>query len=186
MQHSQRNETISFIRICEQHALWPSEPINVIPQALSTSTTARLLLLLRDVYITQCQLVKKSCGRPRHRSAVETVALTHSPETLGLLSELLSVSRKRCSQGANCHNNLAALELLKSQGRNHEFVTPVPKLHLTESWYFHNHLSEILQSYLSDRKASVRLLPAHFYKVLGDFFNANVTHDFDLTASTED
>ena len=134
MQHSQRNEVINFIRICEQHAPCLSEPINVIPQALSTSTTARLLLLLlRDVYITQCQLVKKSCGRSRHRSAVETVALTHSPETLGLLSELLSVSRKRCSQGANCHNNLAALELLKSQGRNHEFVTPVPKLHVSES-----------------------------------------------------
>lgn len=36
-------------------------------------------------------------------------------QSLRLLSELLSVSRKRSTQGENCHNNLAALEWLKSQ-----------------------------------------------------------------------
>lgn len=182
MWHRQGSGAIGFIRLYGQHTHCLSVPISIIPQALNLYVQAAAAERCLFNTVSTCE---KSCGWPRNWSASETAALTHSPDPQATVWAALSV-RKHCSQGASCHNNLTALEWLKSQRRNWEFVIAVPKLHLTESWYFRTKLSKVLQSYLSDRKSKCWVATCLLIQSLGYFFNANVINVFDLTPSTED
>lgn len=147
MQHRHREKGLSAIRIYKPH----TQPFCANFHHHTNSTpilTFIARLLLRDVTVSPSKNKLNKERKKRNVAGRGTDWLWHAAQTPRLVSELLSVSRRRCSQGPSCQNNLTALEWLKSQRRNPQFVTAVQKQHHTESWYFHMRLSSVMQSLL--------------------------------------
>lgn len=147
MQHRHREKGLSAIRIYKPH----TQPFCANFHHHTNSTpilTFIARLLLRDVTVSPSKNKRNKERKKRNVAGRGTDWLWHAAQTPRLVSELLSVSRRRCSQGPSCQNNLTALEWLKSQRRNPQFVTAVQKQHHIESWYFHMRLSSVMQSLL--------------------------------------